>query len=29
MNKLEAWKKFEKSGKVLDYLDYKKTCKKG
>lgn len=24
MNKKEAWKKFQKSGKVEDYLEYKK-----
>lgn len=24
MNKREAWKKFQKSGKVEDYLEYKK-----
>jgi len=25
MNKKEAWDKFKKSGKVEDYLNYKKT----
>ncbi len=24
MNKKEAWKKFQKSGKIEDYLEYKK-----
>ncbi len=24
VNKKEAWKKFQKSGKVEDYLEYKK-----
>lgn len=24
MNKKEAWKKFQKSGKVEDYLEYKR-----
>ncbi len=28
MNKKEAWKKFQKSGKVEDYLEYKKEEKK-
>ncbi len=29
MNKDTAWKKFAKTGKVSDYLDYKKIAKKG
>ena len=29
MNKKEAWNKFKKSGKVEDYLEYKKIEKKG
>ena len=28
MNKEEAWKKFQESGKVEDYLKYKETEKK-
>ncbi len=28
MNKKEAWKKFQESGKVEDYLEYKKAEKK-
>lgn len=28
MNKEEAWKKFQESGKVEDYLEYKKQEKK-
>ncbi len=24
MNKKEAWKKFQKSGKIEDYLEYKR-----
>ncbi len=28
MNKEDAWKKFEKSGKVEDYLRYKEIEKK-
>lgn len=28
MNKEEAWKKFQESGKVEDYLRYKKAEKK-
>lgn len=28
MNKEEAWKKFQESGKVEDYLEYKKAEKK-
>lgn len=28
MNKEEAWKKFQESGKVEDYLEYKKVEKK-
>lgn len=28
MNKKEAWKKFQESGKVEDYLRYKKEEKK-
>lgn len=28
MNKNEAWKKFKKSGKIVDYLEYKKIAKK-
>lgn len=27
MNKKEAWKKFQKSGKVEDYLEYKRLEK--
>lgn len=27
MNKKEAWKKFQKSGKVDDYLEYKRIEK--
>lgn len=27
MNKKEAWKKFQKSGKIEDYLDYKRIEK--
>ncbi len=27
MNKKEAWKKFQKSGKVEDYLEYKRIEK--
>lgn len=27
MNKKEAWKKFQKSGKIEDYLEYKKIEK--
>ncbi len=27
MNKKEAWKKFQKSGKIDDYLNYKKIEK--
>ena len=29
MKKEELWKKFQKSGKVEDYLEYKKCAKKG
>ncbi len=29
MNKEEAWKKFQESGKVEDYLRYKEAEKKG
>ncbi len=29
MNKKEAWDKFTKSGKVDDYLEYKKLVKRG
>lgn len=29
MNKKEAWDKFSKSGKITDYLEYKKVSKKG
>lgn len=29
MNKKDAWNKFSKSGKIIDYLDYKKISKKG
>jgi hypothetical protein len=29
MNKEEAWRKFAKTGKVSDYLNYKKVEKKG
>ncbi len=29
MNKNDAWKKFAKTGKVADYLEYKKISKKG
>ncbi len=29
MNKEQAWDKFKKSGKVIDYLEYKKIAKKG
>ncbi len=29
MNKKEAWDKFAKTGKVSDYLEYKKAAKKG
>ena len=29
MNKQEAWKKFQESGKVEDYLRYKEVEKKG
>ena len=29
MNKNDLWKKFQKSGKVEDYLEYKKYAKKG
>lgn len=28
MNKKEAWKKFQESGKVEDYLEYKRQEKK-
>ena len=28
MNKKEAWKKFQKSGKIEDYLSYKEIKKK-
>ena len=28
MNKKEAWEKFKKTGKVEDYLNYKKIEKK-
>lgn len=27
MNKKEAWKKFQKSGKIEDYLNYKRIEK--
>lgn len=27
MNKKEAWKKFQKSGKIEDYLEYKRLEK--
>lgn len=27
MNKKEAWKKFQKSGKIDDYLEYKRIEK--
>ena len=27
MNKKEAWKRFQKSGKVEDYLEYKRLDK--
>lgn len=27
MNKKEAWKKFQKSGKIEDYLEYKEIEK--
>ena len=27
MNKKEAWKKFQKSGRIEDYLEYKKLEK--
>ncbi len=27
MNKKEAWKKFQKSGKIEDYLEYKRIEK--
>lgn len=29
MDKNKAWSKFIKSGKVTDYLEYKKISKKG
>lgn len=29
MNKKVAWNKFAKSGKITDYLDYKKISKRG
>lgn len=29
MNKTKAWEKFSKSGKVVDYLEYKQISKKG
>lgn len=29
MNKKEAWNKFKNSGKIEDYLEYKKIEKKG
>ena len=29
MNKKEAWNKFKQSGKVTDYLEYRKIVKKG
>ncbi len=29
MDKITAWKKFAKTGKVSDYLEYKKISKKG
>lgn len=29
MNKQDAWKKFAKTGRVTDYLEYKKISKKG
>lgn len=29
MKKEELWKKFEKSGKIEDYLKYKNNTKKG
>lgn len=29
MNKKEAWKKFQKSGKIEDYLEYKRIEKEG
>ncbi len=29
MKKDELWKKFQQSGKVEDYLEYKKSIKKG
>lgn len=29
MDKNEAWEKFSKSGKIVDYLLYKKISKKG
>lgn len=28
MTKKEAWEKFQKSGKVQDYLEYKKIARK-
>ncbi len=29
MDKMKAWRKFAKTGKVADYLEYKKVEKKG
>ena len=29
MDKEQAWKKFKKTGKVEDYLKYKKSLKEG
>lgn len=26
MNRKQAWDKFEKTGKILDYLEYKAVC---
>lgn len=28
MNEKDAWKKFQESGKVADYLEYKKISRK-
>lgn len=29
MDKNTAWKKFSKTGRIMDYLEYKKISKKG